>query len=358
MADAFSFREVVARVSATRRFQRRLITAQAIGTGRRLARRLYWALGLFAAVLAILWLDRDGLRDYEDGDVSFIDVVYFTFVTITMVGYGDIVPVTDRARLIDAVLVTPARLVFIMIFVGTAYELVLQRWVESFRMERLQAKLHDHVVICGFGAVGQMTARELLARGTPPSQIVAIDIAERPLEDAAVLGLTGLCGDAARGDVLEDAAVERARGVVVCAGTDAVNALISLAVRRRSAARLVVASEGLDMRPVMEQSGADAVFSASTIGGYVLANALESPPVADLLVDILSASGDVEWREVDVPPEQAGKPIEPRPDCVVIAVRRGPRLIWPWQPAASKLEPGDRLVVVRATTAERVNGVQ
>src|SRR5690606_24948872 len=158
-----------------------------------------------------------------------------------------------------AVLVTPARLVFIMIFIGTAYELVLQRWVESFRMERLQAKLHDHIVICGFGAAGQMTARELLARGTPPSPIVAIDPADGPLEDAAVLGRTGLCGAASRADVLEDAAVERARGVVVCAGTDAMNALISLAVRRRSKARLVVASRGLDMRPIMQQSGADAV---------------------------------------------------------------------------------------------------
>src|SRR5690606_16645754 len=190
MAQPFSFKEMAGRVSATRRFQRRLFTAQAIGTGRRLRRRLGGALAVFVAVLAILWLDREGLQDSHDGEVSFLDVVYFTFVTITTVGYGDIVPFTDRARLIDAVLVTPARLIFIMIFVGTAYELVLQRWVESFRMERLQAKLHDHVVICGFGAAGQMTARELLARGTPPSQIVAIDPAEGPLEDAAVLGLT------------------------------------------------------------------------------------------------------------------------------------------------------------------------
>ena len=50
----------------------------------------------------------------------------------------------------------------------------------------------------------------------------------------------------------------------------------------------------------MQQSGADAVVSAPMLGGYVLADALESPPIADLLVDILSASGEAEWREVDV----------------------------------------------------------
>ena len=344
-------KEVEQRVSDTRRFQRRLFTTRALGTGPRLLRRFVWASGVFLVVLAVLWLDRGGLQDEHDGEVSFIDVVYFTFVTITTVGYGDIVPVTDRARLIDAILVTPARLVFIMIFVGTAYELVIQRWVESFRMERLQAHLRDHVVICGFGAAGQMAAREILARGTPPTQIVVIDVEDATLEDAADLGLTGLRGDAARADVLADAAVERARGVIVCAGADPLNALISLAVRRLSRARLVVAAEGLDTRPIMQQSGADAVVSAPMLGGYVLADALESPPVADLLVDILSASGEAEWREVDVDESRIGASPPPLPDCVVIAVRRGTKLLWPWQPAAQRLERGDRLIVVRATQA-------
>ncbi len=347
MAGVFSFKDVARRVSATRRFQRRLFTAQAIGTGRRLVHRLAWAIGLFLAVLTVLWLDREGLSDNLDGDVSFADVVYFTFVTITTVGYGDIVPVSDRARLIDGIFVTPARLIFIMIFIGTAYELLVQRWVESIRMERLQGKLRDHVLICGFGAAGQMAARELLTRGAQPAQIVVIDSAEGPLEDAADLGLTGLLGNAARPDVLEDAAVERARGVIVCAGNDATNALISLAVRRVSQARLVVAAEGLDARPVMQQSGADAVVSASTLGGYVLADALESPPIADLLVDILSAGGHVEWREDDVPIELIGRPAQALPGSVLLAVRRGSTLIWPWQPGAQMLIAGDRLVLIR-----------
>ena len=81
----------------------------------------------------------------------------------------------------------------------------------------------------------------------------------------------------------------------------------------------------------------------------MLADALESPHVADLLVDILSASGDVEWREVDIGDDQVGQHPHNFRDCVVIAVRRGTTLLWPWQPGAQRLERGDKLVVVRAT---------
>ena len=52
---------------------------------------------LLMALVGILWLDREGLRDQADGEISFSDVIYFSMVTITTVGYGDIIPVSTRA---------------------------------------------------------------------------------------------------------------------------------------------------------------------------------------------------------------------------------------------------------------------
>jgi len=71
--------------------------------------RAGFVLLLVASVFLVFLFDRDGLRDQIDGHVSVTDVLYFTMVTITTVGYGDIVPVSDQARLIDAFFVTPAR---------------------------------------------------------------------------------------------------------------------------------------------------------------------------------------------------------------------------------------------------------
>ncbi len=65
------------------------------------------ALALIGVALAGHWVDRGGLRDNTDGKVSFVDVVCFTMITVPTVGYGDSVPVTDRARMFDAFVVTP-----------------------------------------------------------------------------------------------------------------------------------------------------------------------------------------------------------------------------------------------------------
>ena len=77
--------------------------APAFRAGRRLAAGLARA-ALVGIAIAVHWLDRGGLRDNLDGVVSFLDVLYFTMVTVTTVGYGDIVPVTPQARMFDTFL--------------------------------------------------------------------------------------------------------------------------------------------------------------------------------------------------------------------------------------------------------------
>ena len=88
--------------------------------------RIAAALALVGIALAGHWFDRDGLRDNVDGVVSFLDVVYLTMITVTTVGYGDIVPVTDRARMFDTFVVTPVRVFVWLIFLGSAYSFLLR----------------------------------------------------------------------------------------------------------------------------------------------------------------------------------------------------------------------------------------
>src|SRR6476469_4521697 len=99
-----------------------------------LAVRVALACLLIAVAFSLLWFDRGGLRDNIDGHLSFADVLYFTMITVTTVGYGDIVPVSERARLVDAFFLTPIRLFIWLIFLGTAVDLVFKRSWERWRM--------------------------------------------------------------------------------------------------------------------------------------------------------------------------------------------------------------------------------
>ena len=120
-----------------------------------LALRIGLALSLIVLAFAILWFDRGGLRDNLDGHLTFADVIYFTMITVTTVGYGDIVPISERARLIDAFLITPIRIFLWLIFLGTAAEFLLKRSWENWRMRRIQQTLHDHVVLQALAAAAR-----------------------------------------------------------------------------------------------------------------------------------------------------------------------------------------------------------
>src|SRR3546814_20209887 len=117
-------------------------------------------------------------------------------ISVTTTGFGDITPVSDRSRLIEAVIVTPIRIAVLFIFIGTAYQFALKRTWEKWRMARIQAKLTDHIVVLGFGISGSEAVRKLIARGTDPAQIVVIDQARGRINAAEPMGCNGREGDA------------------------------------------------------------------------------------------------------------------------------------------------------------------
>jgi voltage-gated potassium channel len=200
---------------------------------------------LFCLLTGILWMDRNGLKDQADGEISFSDVIYFTMVTVTTVGYGDIVPVSTRARLTDALVVTPVRIFIWVIFLGTAYQLAFRQFTEVFRMTKLQRHLDHHIVICGFGHTGYSAAKELLAKGTNPDHILVIDPGEERVRIAGELGVVALRGDASQEELLKYGAfLNEAKAVIIAAGRDDTNALILLTVRHlNSRCRVIVSAK-------------------------------------------------------------------------------------------------------------------
>jgi voltage-gated potassium channel len=325
---------------------RRLFIGGERSVRRTLALRSCVVLFLFVLVIAVFWLDRDGLRDHADGSISFIDVVYFTMVSVTTVGYGDIVPVTEQARLVDALFVTPIRLFIWLIFIGTAYQLVLQRLIEDFRMRRLQARLQGHVVLCGYGHSGRCAAAELVARGFDKEHILIVDIDQARLEDAAEHGYIGILGNASREETLRQTMLDQARALLVCTDRDDTNVLITLTARNLAPnVRIVARVEEAENDKLVRQSGANSTVLPSRVGGILMADSVESSHMAAYVMDLISAGGQVTLVEREPLPEEIGRrPIESQSLIVRVVRDQRPHSIWE---SDMRIQPGDKLIVIR-----------
>ena len=313
--------------------------------------RIGLALLLISIVVMIHWWDREGLVDNLDGEVSFSDVIYFTMISITTTGFGDIAPISDRARLVEAIIVTPIRFAVFFIFVGTAYNFIIKRSWEKFRMARIQEKLSDHIVVLGFGISGSEAVDELVERGTDPSRIVVIDPSEERLAEAEALGCNVMAADATRDETLKAVRISEAQNVLVSAGRDDTSILITLTVRAlapRVPISVVVRAD--DNESLARQAGANNVINPVRFTGLLLAGSAKGEHIADYLADLASVSGRVQLVERKVTEEECG--------CAISALESGGRglriyrngrAIGFWEEECQSLQKGDIIVEIVAT---------
>ncbi|HEV2865870.1 MAG TPA: potassium channel family protein [Allosphingosinicella sp.] len=303
--------------------------------------------GLLLFVVAVHWFERDGLRDNYDGHISFSDVVYFTMVSITTTGYGDIVPVSDHTRTFDAFVVTPIRVFFVLIFLGTAYQFVLRRTWERWLMARLQERLRDHIVVAGYGTSGAQAVAELIARGTDPKQIVVIDSDQEALAEAEALGCAVLHGDATRDQTLEAVRIASARVLIIAAGSDDTSILICLTARHLAPELTIsIAVEAEDNELLARQAGATTVINPISFAGLLLAGSAHGPNISDYLADLASSAGRVRLAEREARPEEQGKPLSAIGTGLGVRIYREGQPIGFWEPACQALRKGDRIVEI------------
>ena len=196
--------------------------------------RMAIMIGMIVFIVAFHWFERDSLRDNIDGHVSFSDVIYFTMISATTTGYGDVVPVTDQSRLFDALIVTPIRVFFLLLLAGTAYTFIIKRTWNRWLMKLIQKNLSDHILLAGFGISNDKALEELLAGGTDPNRVVVIDDDKEALDRAAECGVAVILGDAARDETLLAAHVDRAAALLISTGRDDSNILVVLTARKLS----------------------------------------------------------------------------------------------------------------------------
>ncbi len=322
--------------------------AHTIGPARAIARRVLFALLALVVVVVVVYLDRDGYSDSNGDGVSLLDAFYYATVSLSTTGYGDISPSSDSARLVNVVLVTPLRVLFLIVLIGTTLEVLTEKSRQAFRVQKWRRQVRDHVVVIGFGTKGRSAVNALLAEeDLDPSQVVVVDTDRVSLDSASARGLITVHGSATRSDVLRVAGIQRARAVVVAPNRDDTAVLVTLTARELAPkARILASVREAENVHLLKQSGADQVVVSSETAGRLLGIATRTPRVVDMVEDLLTPETGLAIAERPVEPSEEGGSPRHLPD-IVLGLVRGGVLYRVDAPEADSLERGDRLLYVR-----------
>jgi voltage-gated potassium channel len=308
--------------------------------------------GLLVVSTLIVYVGRSGYKDTaEPGQpLTFLACLYYATVTLSTTGYGDIVPVTASARLVNIVLITPIRVIFLIVLIGTTLEVLTERTRLSWRISRWRSRVHGHTVVVGYGTKGRSALTTLREAGTPRDMLVVVDSSEQALAGANRAGLVGVTGDATRREVLASAQIESARRLVIAVGRDDTAVLIALTGRQLSPTVQIIASvRESENEPLLRQSGADQVVVSSDAAGRLLGLSTMDAGVGQVLAELLDRGQGLDLTERPAAAGEIGRPAR-QVAAAAVAVLRAGLVVAIDDPRADALEPGDRIVLVEAAS--------
>lgn len=322
---------------------------------RELVRRALLAVGIILLNTLIVWLDRASYSDNTNGDgVSFIDALYYATVTVTTTGYGDITPVSEHARLFNALLVTPLRIAFLILLVGTTIEVLANEGRRAITDTRWRKKMRNHTVVLGYGTMGRSAITTLLRNGAEADKLVVVDASQAAVDEANRNGLAAFLGDCTSRELLRRAEVPKAKHIVVTVNRDDTAILATLTARQLNPhAHLVVSVRQADNVSLLRQSGADGVVTSSDAVGRMVGLSAVSPDLGATMEDLLNYGEGLDIAQRMVAPDEVGSGTQDIPGERVLGVVRGGLLRRFFDPSVAILKTGDELVVVRPSRPKR-----
>jgi voltage-gated potassium channel len=229
---------------------------------------------------------------------SLSDSFYMTMISITTVGYGEVQPLDSSGRLLTSALIVGGISIFgytLTVLASSLVESEITGRSQERRMRSAIEAISNHVIICGFGRVGDSVARELHAERVP---FVIIDQNPERIALCSALGYLVLAGDATDDLVLSAAGIERAHALISALDDDAQNVFITLSARVLNPDLVIAArSAGEQTERKLRLAGAQHVVSPYEIAGHRLAGVVIRPRVIEFLDTVINSSGMEFWLE-------------------------------------------------------------
>lgn len=329
-------------------------------------KRIFVSLSIFILVFAV---GVAGFMVLGGPGTTFLDSVYMTVITISTIGYGEVVDLSAHpaARVFT--------IVYIVVCLGTiafavssitafVVEGELKNILGRRKMEKEIARLQDHYIVCGADETAQSIIKELVVT---LKKFVVVESAKEKIDKLAAFGAAiHIHGDPADDAVLQKAGIERAKGLVSCLPTDEANLFVTISARSLNP-NLRIVAKGIDVNShkKMIKAGADSVISPTFIGGMRMVSEMIRPATTTFLDMMLRERERVlRFDEVTVGPGSAlaGKTIEEskleeKSGALLVALRRGGAKEFDFNPPkTTKLAEKDVLVFI--ASPEMIQGLE
>ncbi len=234
--------------------------------------------------IALVGIGTIGYRVIESENYTLFDALYMTIITLSTIGYGETHELSTAGRTFTIFLVLGG----VFSFAFSATEIVrtvvsgeIAEILGKRHMENALSKLNDHIIVCGFGRMGNLACKEFSRMGKP---FVVIDADAELLEGFDLPHGIALAGDATNDDVLRRAGVEQAHSLVTVMASDADNLFATMSARLLNAKLVIVAKvEAAHSEQKLLRAGANRVVSPYQIGGMRVAQAVLKPTVLDFI---------------------------------------------------------------------------
>ncbi len=295
------------------------------------------------------------------GHYSLVDCLYMTFITVTTIGYGEIIDMSGNpaGRIFTIFVAVSGISIATYILSNLTAFMVEGELTKAFRrkkMEKMIKKLSEHYIVCGVDGVGFYILSELA--GTKRSHVM-VDIDKKAVEKVLETFPDGMFieGDATDSDTLMRAGIAEAKGLFATTGDDNQNLVISLTAKQlNSAVRVVASCKDLKNSDKLKKAGVDAVVSPTSIGGLRMASEMVRSTVVSFLDTMLRDKGNLRIEEIAVPATFAGKAIselglERFPHFLLLAVRTEGD--WVYNPPLSYTIRIDDTFIFMTTPEER-----
>ncbi|SRX74814.1 potassium channel family protein [Aequorivita antarctica] len=284
------------------------------------------------AILLLLLVFTTGVVGFHFfSDYSWIDAFYMTVITVTTVGYGEVMPLSPQEKIFVSLLIISS--IFIVGYaISVITEYILSKNTGILRQKKVQKKLesmHNHIIVCGYGRNGKQAAQKLLAYKKP---FVIIERDEEVIDRFSDENMLFIMGDAIEDETLMKAGIERASTLICATPNDADNLFIVLSARQMNKKLKIIsrASEETSYKK-LKLAGADNVIMPDKIGGDHMASLVVVPDLVEFL-DNLTVSGQQDSINVEQIPfekmcphgkEQAIKDLDVRKKtgCSIIGYR-------------------------------------